>query len=209
MSASVNSEQIKPKKKSRPKIWIATPEIDQVIQRLYAERVGRDKIPHLKNYAEKIGWPSWAVKKRGRELGLARTKEAPWSDQEVELLHRYAWMSDERIRLKLKAAGFARTATAIHLKLKRTRAKDGSGFYSATGLAGLFGCDSHCVTSWIRKGYLKAKPRGTERTKVQGGDTWLILHRDVRQFVADHPLEFDIRKVDQLWFVDMLTSKEQ
>jgi hypothetical protein len=55
--------------------------------------------------------PHWALKKRARELGLARTKELPWSERELEILARYAWMSDERIRLKLKAAGYARTVT--------------------------------------------------------------------------------------------------
>lgn len=204
--STANAEQIKPRKKSKPKKWVPTPEIDAVIRRLYAERVGRDKIPHLKEFAKKIGWPHWAVKKRGRELGLARTKEASWSDAEAEILHKYSWMSDERIRLKLKAAGFVRTATAIHLKIKRTGAKQGD-FYSATGLASLFGCDNHCVLSWIGKGYLKAKPRGTERTKAQGGDMWLIVPKDVREFIRLHPMEFDLRKVDQLWFVDLLTNR--
>jgi hypothetical protein len=74
----------------------------------------RPSIPLL---AKKVGMPHWALKKRARELGLARTKERPWTDRELEILARYAWMSDERIRLKLKAAGYARSATAIHLKL--------------------------------------------------------------------------------------------
>ena len=203
----LTGETLQAKKKGKARKWVPTPEIDAVIRRLYAERVGRDHIPHLKQFAKKIGWPDWAVKKRGRELGLARTKEAPWSDEEVELLHRHAWMSDERIRLKLKAAGFTRTATAIHLKIKRTAAKQSGDYYSATGLASLFGCDSHCVVRWIKSGYLKAIPRGTERTEQQGGDTWLIRHPDVRQFVADHPMEFDLRKVDQLWFIDLLTNR--
>lgn len=203
-----NSVQIVPApKRGKQRRWKPTPEIDDVIRRLYAERVGRDRVPHLKDFAKKIGWPDWAVKKRGRELGLARTKESAWSDEEVELLHRYAWMSDDRIRLKLKAAGFTRTATAIHLKLKRTGAKQSGDFYSATGLATLFGCDSHCVARWIKNGYLKAISRGTQRTEKQGGDTYLIYHKDVRQFVTDHPMEFDIRKVDQLWFIDLLTNK--
>lgn len=119
----LSGETLQTKKRGKARKWVPTPEIDAVIRRLYAERVGRNRyIAHLKTFAQKIGWPDWAVKKRGRELGLARTKESPWSDEEVELLHRYAWMSDERIRLKLKAAGFTRTATAIHLKIKRTGA---------------------------------------------------------------------------------------
>ena len=45
-----------------------------------------------------------------REPGLARTKELPWSEPELEILERYACMSDERIRLKLKAAGYVQLA---------------------------------------------------------------------------------------------------
>jgi hypothetical protein len=74
------------------------------------------------------------LKKRARELGLARTKELPWNEAELAILARYAWMSDERIRLKLKAAGLARTVTAIHPKLKRMRFKHDGSFYSAYSL---------------------------------------------------------------------------
>ena len=59
-------------------------------------------------------------------------------------------MSDERIRLKLKAAGYARTVTGIHLKLKRMRFKEDVSFYSANGLARALGIDNHAVARWIR-----------------------------------------------------------
>ena len=72
-------------------------------------------------------------------------------------------MSDERIRLKLKAAGYARAVTAVHLKLKRMRFKNDGSFYSANGLAQTLGIDPHAVTRWIKSGHLKAKFRGTER----------------------------------------------
>jgi hypothetical protein len=72
-------------------------------------------------------------------------------------------MSDERIRLKLKAAGYARTVTGIHLKLKRMRFKHDGSFYSAYSLAQALGIDPHAVTRWIKSGHLKAKFRGTER----------------------------------------------
>jgi hypothetical protein len=79
--------------------------------------------PRIRVLAERVGAPSWAIKKRARELGLTRTKEKPWSDAELQILTRYAWISDDRIRLKLKQAGYARTATAVHLKLKRGKFK--------------------------------------------------------------------------------------
>jgi hypothetical protein len=47
--------------------------------------------------AKKVCIPHWALKKRARELGLVHTKELPWSEPELDILARYAWMSDERI----------------------------------------------------------------------------------------------------------------
>ena len=156
--------------------------------------------------AKKVGMPHWALKKRARELGLARTKELPWSEAELGILARYAWMSDERIRLKLKAAGYSRTVTGIHLKLKRMRFKHDGGFYSAYSLAQALGIDPHAVTRWIKSGHLKAKFRGTARGPQQNGDSYLIQEKDVRRFILEHPTDIDLRKVDQLWFLDLITN---
>ena len=105
-------------------------------------------------------------------------------------------MSDDRIRLKLKAAGYSRTVTAIHLKLKRMRFKHDGSFYSANGLAQALGIDSHAVTRWIKGGHLKAKFRGTARTEQQNGDIYLIHEKDIRRFILEHPTDIDLRKVD-------------
>jgi hypothetical protein len=185
---------------------IFTDQIDQLVREIYLNPPNAKTRPGIRLLAKKVGIPHWALKKRARELGLARTKEMPWSEPELEVLARYAWMSDERIRLKLKAAGYARTVTAIHLKLKRMRFKHDGSFYSANGLAQALGIDSHAVTRWIKSGRLKAKHRGTARTEQQNGDMYLIHEKDVRRFILEHPTEIDLRKVDQLWFLDVLTN---
>ena len=156
--------------------------------------------------ARKVGITHWALKKRARELGLARPKELPWSEPELDILARYAWMSDERIRLKLKAAGYSWSATGIHLKLRRMKFKHDPSFYSANGLAQALGIDSHAVSRWIRRGHLRAQRRGTARGEQQHGDIYLIREKDVRRFILEHPTEIDLRKVDQLWFLDLLTN---
>ena len=100
-------------------------------------------------------------------------------------------MSDERIRLKRKAAGYTRTVTAVHLKLKHLKLKrmtfkyDGC-FYSAYSLATALGIDPHAVTRWIKSGHLKAKLRGTARTAQQNGDSYLIQEKDLRRFILEH-----------------------
>lgn len=183
-----------------------TEQIDQLIRAAYLERGTGRALIGLKPLARKLGMPHWAPKKRARELGLARTKEKPWSEPEMEILARYSWMSDERMRLKLKSAGFHRTTTGIHLKLKRMKSKHDASFYSANGLASAFGIDSHVVSRWIRSGSLRARTRGTARGPAQNGDIYLIHEKDVRRFVNEHPTEIDLRKVDQLWFLDLLTN---
>jgi hypothetical protein len=186
--------------------YVFTDQIDQLIREIYLNHRDAKRRPGIPLLAKKVGMPHWALKKRARELGLARTKELPWSERELDVLSRYAWMSDERIRLKLKSAGYARTVTAIHLKLKRMRFKHDGSFYSANGLAQALGIDSHAVTRWIKSGHLKAKSRGTARTEQQNGDIYLIHEKDVRRFILEHPTEIDLRKVDQLWFLDLITN---
>lgn len=193
------------KNRSRRK-YVFTNQIDELIRAIYLDRRGAKTRPGIRVLAKKVGIPHWTLKKRARELGLARTKEKPWSEPELEILARYAWMSDERIRLKLKAAGYSRTVTGIHLKLRRMKFKHDPGFYSANGLAQALGIDSHAVSRWIRSGHLKAKLRGTARGEKQNGDIYLIFEKDVRRFILEHPTEIDLRKVDQLWFLDLLTN---
>ena len=187
--------------------YLFTDQIDQLIRETYLNHRDAKTRPGIRLLAKKIGVPHWALKKRARELGLARTKELLWSEAELGILARYAWMSDERIRLKLKAAGYPRTVTGIHLKLKRMRFKHDGSFYSANGLAQALGIDSHAVARWIKSGHLKAKHRGTARTELQNGDIYLIHEKDVRRFILEHPTDIDLRKVDQIWFLDYVEYK--
>jgi len=186
--------------------YVFTDQIDQLIRELYLSHRDAKTRPGIRLLSKKVGMPHWALKKRARELGLARTKELPWSERELEILARYAWMSDERIRLKLKAAGYSRTVTGIHLKLKRMRFKHDGSFYSAYSLAQALGIDPHAVTRWIKSGHLKAKFRGTARGPQQNGDSYLIQEKDVRRFILEHPTDIDLRKVDQIWFIDLITK---
>ena len=186
--------------------YVFTDQIDQLIREIYLSHRDAKTRPGIQLLAKRVGMPHWALKKRARELGLARTKELPWSEPELQILARYAWMSDERIRLKLKAAGYARTVTGIHLKLKRMRFKHDGSFYSACSLAQALGIDSHAVTRWIKSGHLKAKLRGTARGPLQNGDTYVIQEKDIRRFILEHPTDVDLRKVDQLWFLDLITK---
>ena len=60
--------------------YIFTDQIDQLIREVYLNHRAAKSRPGIPLLAKKVGMPHWALKKRARELGLARTKELPWSE---------------------------------------------------------------------------------------------------------------------------------
>ncbi|MEK6323590.1 MAG: hypothetical protein AABN33_18270 [Acidobacteriota bacterium] len=184
--------------------------IDRIIREHYLKRLENGGKPRrlltLKQLGKNIGWSKAAVVNRARTLGLIRTRDDGyrWCEAEMMLLERYAYLTPKRIHLRFVKAGFRRSATAISMQLKRKHLRSTHEFYSAHCLAELFGVDRHLVARWINLGYLKSKRRGTDRDPNCGGDEWLMKDDWVRDFVLAHPVAFDIRKVDQVWFLNML-----
>jgi hypothetical protein len=180
--------------------------IDGVIRAAYERLRKHCDRGALRLAARRIGWPGYAVRKRALHLGLTRTKEPVWSEAEIRMLEQWGWMGDERIALRLRAAGFTRSATAIHLKRKRMRINGNGDWYSACSVAEAMGVDSHKVMRWIRTGLVKAERRGSARTEQQGGDTYLILRKAVKAFLLACPDEYDLGKVEKFWFLDLITD---
>ena len=75
-------------------------------------------------------------------------------------------------------------------------------WWYSRSLSQALGIAPHAVTRWIKSGHLKAGLRGAERGSQQNGDIYLIREKDVRRFILGHPTDIDLRKVDQLWFID-------
>jgi hypothetical protein len=194
-------------RRRRKRLYLPSEQIDQLIREGYRRFWEFNSRKAIKATASRIGWPAWAVKKRARVLGLCRASEAqPWTEQEEQLLQQWSHHCDDVIVRKMRERGIHRTATAVHLKIKRLRIRTNRDWYSATSLAEAFGVDQHKITGWIRRGLLHAERRGTERTEAQGGDSWYILHSAVRDFVFKCPDEVDLKKVEKFWFLDLITD---
>jgi hypothetical protein len=133
-------------------------------------------------------------------------KELPWSDAEDQLLERYAWMCPEAIARQFRKACYQRTAAAIHQRRKRMHLLKNGDFFSAAKLADAMGCDSHKVVRWIRSGLLKAGMKGSVRKEVQGGDAYVITRKDVADFLRRCPYEYDLARVEKIWFLDLVTD---
>lgn len=196
-----------PKSKGVPRQrWTSSPQMDDVIRRAYPTCTSRGAVIAL---AARLNRPRWWVSNRAASLGLVtpRFKEPKWTEAELELIENIASKSPKAIRATLARKGFARTETAIILKLKRIGAdRQDPNHYTATGLAALMGVNPSTVSAWCEKGWLNAKRRGTERAPIQGGDMWWISRKAVRQFIIDSTAHVDIRKVDKFWFVELLAG---
>jgi len=202
-SALSNAEQLTNTHglKYQPSEWS-----DAQILRAYMQQRQGDRYA-LTRVARALAWPKWAVAKRGAQLGVTRTKEAPWSGEELELLERFGHLTCAGIQARLRRAGFKRSWAAIQLKRNRLHITANLDGYSATSLAKAFGIDVHRVLTWIRRGLLRAERRTTGSQECEGGNqAWWIPRTAVKKFVMRAPEEIDLARVEKIWFLDLLTD---
>lgn len=156
-----------------------------------------------KRIAEKVGRPDWWVHKRAAQLGLTRnnrTRLDAWSIPELELLERWATCTLTVIRRKFSDAGFKRTETAIALKLKRSGIdRDDPDRWNPPSLAVLLGVNAKTVCDWIERRGLPAVDEGAG----QQARYW-VTRKQLRNWIKSHPRYIDLRKVDQVWFMDLV-----
>jgi hypothetical protein len=189
------------------RLYENTPETDNLIREAYEKLRKYGNRRALPTLGAKLRWPKHIINKRGRELGLARTKEKPWSSEEKALLEKWAHLSLKRISLKLRRSGFSRSETGIKLKLTRMLlTKDTLGYYSPTKIALAMGIDGHKVMGWIRRGWLRAERKGSTRTAQQGGDIYLVRTQELTRFLLNHPDEYELGPVEKFWFLDAISG---
>ena len=145
--------------------------------------------------SRRLSFPRWVIKRRAQTLGVARTKEKPWSEREVTYLE----TNLHRLSVAVLARKLGRTATAVALKAKRLGIKKSDEGYTARSLAQAFGVDDHKVVRWVELGLIRAARRNSGKPR----DMYFIPDREVKRFVSTYPTEFDLRKVEQVWFIDL------
>lgn len=166
---------------------------DRLIMGCYDSRT--DTITRL---SEKLGFPRWTIKKRAQALGLARTKEKPWSEREMAYLE----TNLHRLSVAVLSRKLHRSITGIALKAKRMSLRKSDEGYTARTLAQALGVDDHKIARWVELGILKASRRNSQRCR----DMYLIPDQEVKRFICSYPTEFDLKRVDQIWFIDLLAG---
>lgn len=180
-------------------------QIDDAIRRAYnGER------PHgfSKACADRLGVkPRW-VSERAVALGLVAGRSGShWSEAELAFIEANPMMPPAQVAKSMRRRGWHRTPTAVAFqRLHGKVSTEDPAFFSGAGLAMAMGVDQKTVSGWIRKGLLIAKPRGTQRTDAQGGDTFIIHERDVARFVVENPGSINLAKLEpnKAWFIDLM-----
>lgn len=179
--------------------------IDAQIKKLYSG--GDCQRGAVADLAKRLGRPRNWVTRRALALGLIRPryKPAPWSAEELAILEEHETLTPGALRARLARAGFKRSESAIVVKRKRLglRVHEDPDVFTARALATAMGVEAHKVLRWIEHGRLKAKRRGTRREQ---GDEWEIQRKHVRAFLVSHLADWDHRRCEQLWLVEMLAG---
>ena len=154
-------------------------------------------------------YPRWHIRHIAQSNGWARTKEPNWLPAEEEwLAQNYPRKGMVAIQKGLRRinGGTLRTPTAITLKKKRLHINKRSDGLTMRMMEDLLGADHHKIARWMTLGLLKAKRKGTERKETQGGDMWHFEILKVRKFIISNPTEIDIRRVEPVSFIHLVSG---
>jgi hypothetical protein len=191
---------------SNKRKYFPTPGIDAAIREAYRLRNQFKNTRALVNAGARVGWSREAMIRRAAELGIAKTREKPWSRTEEDILEQWCSHSAWTIYNRLQEAGFHRTLVGIGTKMKRLKVRRSLDTFSPHQLAHYLGATENRIFAWIKAGWLKAEDRGFASEKKT---YWVIQPADLRKFILHHPDEIVLARIDpamQLWFLDLVSG---
>lgn len=157
----------------------------------------------VKRVAAACNRPVWWVIKRAKQLELRPLRGRPLTEREMGCIKANAHLPVGEIQAKLQAFHSKRSAQTILDYINRSMIQPNRDRpLSATALAELFGVNPSTLTKHIYAGRLIARRSGTGGPKMPAH--YLIEGVEVVRFVIKHPQLVDLRKVDQVWFIDLM-----
>jgi len=179
--------------------WVWTPERDELLRRRYDPYVrGR-----AREIAAALGMPRNIVNHRAGFLGLAALAKdrKAWTDGEDAFLDEHAGTRHVRwLGRQLK-----RSTSSVINRMKRLRiSRRWREGYTLRDLELCLGTDHRVIERWVGGGKLRGR-----RRFGNGGptDAWYFTDEDLLRFITEHPTEFSLRHVDQVWFLDLVRTR--
>lgn len=195
--------QVMPLTRPAARKWHWTPERDTLMRERYDSRIKGRAI----EVAKELGFPKYVVTQRAKVLGLSFTRKAlglqDWTPEEEATIIEF---TGKRSSLWI-ARKLGRSETSMILKQKRMRlSRRVRVGYTLRDLCLCFGVDHHSIARWVAEGKLHVEKRGTARHGGQRGDIWCATEAAILRFILQNPTEFELRKVDQAWFMTLIAA---
>lgn len=175
-----------------------TPQIDTKLKLIFQHKTRAERNEALHHFAQELRVKVATLSVRASRLGFSRNLRN-WSEEEVTLVQRYSRYSIATIKGLLGKAGFERTERAITERIRKLNLAPIS--YTLTEVAIGFGVDRWTVRNWIKTGLLKSKS-----AKLNRNDRHVITVGSLRNFIINHPFNFELKKADFIWLTDILTK---
>jgi len=158
--------------------------------------------------ARQLGWPRWAVTRVAQKLGLAHPcpkDRRTWTRKEESFLRKWAG----RRSAKWIGRRIGRGMTSVTLKLGRLRlSRRLTEGYSERALEKVLGVDHRRIRRWSDSGWLICEtPFGADRGDGQPA-MMLFSEASVLRFLIDHRDEYELRRVDQEWFLWLIFDSQ-
>lgn len=183
--------------RGKPAKYVWTPERDHAIREAWLARIPR----RSQLLADRWGIPKWAVTHRAVALGVTRPEahKRPWTPEEEAFLWTHAGHRHARWIARKLGRSLASVAMAMKRRQLRQAVREN---YTLRELELCFGVDHRVIERWVREGKLEVEKRGylTDR------DAWAVTDAALLRFIAEHPMAFELRRVEQVWFMDLILS---
>lgn len=172
-----------------------TPEQDELIRKRYDSQTST-----INDLVDIFKVPRWAVHQRAIALEVARTYDfRGWTPEQVAFLEKhYGRKSSRWLGKKL-----GRTPMAVMLKKKRLGLRKTADGYTLRMLCEGLGCDHHKVAKWESEGWIKSRPLGIYHPT---SEYRYFTDDAIRKFIRRHPEQIDLKRVEKMWFIDVLAG---
>ena len=151
--------------------------------------------------------------RRAAELGLIRIRERyRWSDNELSVVEAFAHCALETIQRKLvgiSPKGCKRTRAAIAGQIHSMQFRSNLDGLNHTELAKALGVSPYLIHQWREQGLitgtrLPSIDQHHKDNRKEDASPWFYHNVDTFVFLLTHGRMYDLRRVNQQWYVDTM-----
>jgi hypothetical protein len=140
----------------------------------------------------RLGVPRYLVRRWATQMRLTHSRGGSrWRKEDIAYLEKHI----NTKTLAEIAEHLCRTEESVRTKAYLLGLLERDAYTLKDVYDGL-GSSFTTATKWIDRGWLK----GTRRDETSN---WYFSDKQIKDFLRAHPYEIDIRRVDQLWFLDL------